>query len=170
MFIRNTKHFKISPEHALGTRIKLLLSDMITKIQTDEKLTDQEIGLLQATRLPVYKMLNVNVAYARNSTVLDVTDYADVIAADILYQYLTESLDIMLASSHTLQIPIDLTNQFREGILIARQQINEERHKTASQINVALEMIQRTQLIEQQLSGLLSVDLADTLSWANGLR
>lgn len=164
------KTITIKPEHAFINRIKKMLSSIVDKIRTDEKLTDAEIGLLQTTRLPIYKMLNVNVAYARNSTVLEASDYADVIAADILYQYLSESLDVVLASSSTLQVSADLMADFRKGVETARLQVAEERRKTVSQIHVALEMVQRTQLIEQQLSGMLSVDLADTLKWANGLR
>lgn len=146
----------ISKDKALVNQVKSLLTDMLSKIYSDEPLTEKEIGLLQTTKIPIYKMLNVNAAYSPGSPVIDVTSYAEVIATDVLYQYLTESLDVVSTSTNNLQYPSDMMEQFKHGLAEAKAQVAEQRRQNTSQINAALQMIQQTQLLEQQLSGQLS--------------
>lgn len=155
--------------HTFGNHVKTLLQGMVDKIVSDTKLSPEEIGLLQTTRLPVYKMLNVNAAYAKDTSVMDITAYSDVIASDILYQYLMENLNVVLASSSSLQFPNDIMEQFRSGIVEARNQVIALRNKTLTDVATTFDMVQKTQLIEQQLAGMLSADLAGSLTWANGL-
>ena len=78
---------------------------MTDKILTDTALTPSEIGLLQSTRLPVYKMLNVQNAFVGDKQILDIVSYADVIATDILFQYLDENLSVVHTSVSSLQYP-----------------------------------------------------------------
>ena len=66
------KTLNISPDSGLQTQVSKLLQDMTDKILTDTALTQSEIGLLQATRLPIYKMLNVQSAFIGDKQVLDI--------------------------------------------------------------------------------------------------
>jgi len=140
------------------------------KITTDTALSVEDISFLESTRLPLYKMLAVDVAYSRGNSVLNVADYADVIASDIVFQYLTDAIDTVLAASRTLQFSDEILKQFRDDVYLARTQINETRQQTNTDIQVALDMVQKTQLLEQQLAGLLSSQLASQVQWANGMR
>lgn len=164
------KAVTIATEKAFGNRIKQILINIQDKIRSDQALSASEKGLLEATRLPIYKMLNVNTAYARGSEILGVDSYSDIIASDIVYQYLISGIEEVLKGSFTLMLPQDLVNSFREGLYQARQKVIEKRNTTSSQLNVVFEMIERTQLLEKQLAGVLSADLSNTLKWAKGLR
>ncbi len=79
-------------------------------------MTSAEIGLLNATRLPLYKMLNVQAAFAGSQRVLDIQDYADVIATDILFQYLDESLSAVREASASLQYPESIMKPFMDSL------------------------------------------------------
>ncbi|MFT3742558.1 MAG: conjugal transfer protein TraH [Gammaproteobacteria bacterium] len=89
----------------------------------DTPLNQEEIGLLQATRLPIYKMLNVESAFAGNKDILDLTSYADVIATDILFQYLDENLTVVHTSVASLQYPETIMAQFEQSINQARASV-----------------------------------------------
>jgi len=163
-------HVIISADAALGQQVRQIIMDLRDKILTDTPLTDAEIGFLNATRLPLYKMLTVDVAYSRGGSVLNIADYADIIAADIVYQYLAEGIDTVLVASQQLQFPEEVLTQFKDDAQVARTQIDEERMQTSQDIQVALEMIQKTQVLEQQLAALLSSQIATQVEWANGMR
>src|ERR1700722_16261988 len=92
----------ISQSSGLQVQVANMLDDMTTKILSDTALTADEIGLLQATRLPIYKMLNLQSAFAGDKSVMDLTSYADVIATDILFQYLDENLSMVRTSVSSL--------------------------------------------------------------------
>lgn len=160
----------ISTDQALETQVANLLNDMVSKIYSDAPLTPIEIGLLNATRLPVYKMLNVQAAFSGSQSVLDIQDYADVIATDILFQYLDESLSVMTRSSAGLPYPAEMMAQFTQGINQARQSVRQTEQSVYAQVNMTSKLIQETQTMEQMLAGSLSAQLTSNLSWANNIR
>jgi conjugative transfer pilus assembly protein TraH len=160
----------ISPHNALGAQVKNLLESMVNKIYTDTALSSAEIGLLNATRLPVYKMLNVQAAFVGAKSVLDVVDYADVIATDILFQYLDESLSVIRTSSTSLPYPDAIMSPFFQGISLARASVHEAKQSAFAQVTLAAQLIQQTEALEQMLAGSLSSQLNNTLQWASTLR
>ncbi len=161
---------QISQDQALETQVANLLNDMVSKIYSDTPLTPEEIGLLNATRLPVYKMLNVQAAFSGSQSVLDIQDYADVIATDILFQYLDESLSVVRTSSASLQFPEAVMDQFMKSVDSARSNVREAEKSAYAQVNMAAQLIEQTQTLEQMLAGSLSAQLNSNLSWSNMMR
>jgi len=160
----------IAPNDALENQVNALLTDMVDKIYSDEPLTPTEIGLLNATRLPLYKMLNVQAAFAGDKQALDITDYSDVIATDILFQYLDESLAVIKTSASSLQYPQVMLSQFQQGLDAARKSVNNIQHNAYQQVTMSLQLIEQTQTIEKMLAGSLSSQLSSNLAWANNMK
>ncbi|MFT3741098.1 MAG: conjugal transfer protein TraH [Gammaproteobacteria bacterium] len=160
----------IAANSGLQSQVAKLLDSMTDKILADTPLTQEEIGLLQATRLPIYKMLNVESAFAGNKDILDLISYADVIATDILFQYLDENLTVVHTSVASLQYPETIMAQFEQSINQARASVRGAQLSAYSQIAIASQLIEQTQNIEQMLAGQLSSQLTNTLKWADGLR
>src|SRR5204863_4022425 len=98
----------ISEDKAFSARVKQILTNIINNIYNDKPLEEEEIGLLQATSLPIYKMLNVTASFQKDKAVIDVKGYADIIATDILFQYLHESLQIVRNAIKTLPYPDEI--------------------------------------------------------------
>lgn len=165
----HTTPITIDESRSLNAQVKAILQDIAQKIHDDTALTKTEIGLLQSTRLPVYKMLNVQAAFYQDPNILDVTSYSDIIALDVLFQYLNENLDIIKASSGSLQYPEDIMHKFIASLDLARDAARAEQKSAYSQITITTQLIQQTQMIEQMLAGQLSSQLSQTLSWARGM-
>lgn len=163
------KTLSIVESNSLQGQVVKILNALVDKIYLDEPLTDSEIGFLQSTRIPVYKMLNVQSAFAQDKSILDVSEYSDVIATDILFQYLSESLGIVKTSSGSLQYPSEIMAQFEDSIAKARESVRGAQRNAYSQMAISVQLIQQTQTIERMLAGQLSTELANTLSWAKGL-
>lgn len=160
----------ISTEHALKYRVKALLNDMANKIITDEALTDEEKGLLNATSIPVYKMLTVQAATTHDPTILDIEGYADVIASDMLFQYLSEALSVVHARSALLPLPEEKLVAFQKGISEAERSVRDQKQNAYQQMNMSAQLIERTQNLERMLMGQLSTHLNHTITWAQGLK
>lgn len=160
----------ISKEQAFGNRIKKILDNMVDKIIDDKPLTAEEIGVLQSTSLPVYKMLNVQAAFAKDKTILDVSSYADAIATDIIFQYLEQSLQIIRNNISASQYSDAILAELRPNIDKELDQLREAQKTAYSHMAMSIQMIQQTQVIERMLAGDLSTDLANSLSWAKGLK
>ena len=164
------KVITISSDNAFKSRVAKLLRNMAQKVVTDSPLTNEEIGLLQATSLPVYKMLSVQAAYMKDGNLPDIEQYADVIAADILYQYLHESLSIIKSSVAALPFPDAIVSEIEPNIEKQMAMLTSQRKTAYSQLAVSVQLIEQTQAIERMLAGDLSTEFASTLSWAKGLR
>lgn len=160
----------IAKDQAFGSRIKTLLDDMVDKIIDDQALTQEEIGLLQETSLPIYKMLNVQAAFAKDKKILDISSYADAIATDILFQYLEQSLQIIRNNVSASQYSDAILAELKPNIDKELDQLRESQKGAYSRMAISIQLIQQTQVIERMLAGDLSTDLANSLSWARGLK
>ncbi len=160
----------VKQKSALKNRIADLLSQISQKIIADEPLSEQEKGLIQATRIPIYKILNVQAAYQKDPNILDVESYADVIATDILFQYLQENLELVRLSSRSLQYPAEIMSQFNEGVNSALTDVRTEERNAQNKISQAFQLIEQSQVLEQMLAGQLSSQLGNSLTWARSLR
>jgi conjugative transfer pilus assembly protein TraH len=160
----------INKQNAFISQVSNILKSISSKIYSDTPLTNDEIGFLNSTRLPVYKMLNVQVAYYQDSNTLDIDGYSDVIAADILFQYLDEALNVVRVSASTLQYSDDYMDKFIAGIEEASRKIRTNRQTAYHQISSTAQLIQQTQVLEQMLNGELSTTLGNNLEWARGVK
>jgi len=160
----------VSQDMAFRSRIEKLLRSISQKIVDDTPLNAQEKSLIQTTNIPIYKILNVQAAYHKSASILDVESYADIIGSDILYQYLQENLAMIRNASHTLQYPEEIMSQFNESITVAMQSVKEQERLNAQRINLSLQLITQAQMLEQMLAGQLSVKVGNSLNWAKSLR
>jgi len=163
------QNITINEKNSIQEQVHTMLENMVNKIYSDERLSKQEIGLLQSTSLPVYKMLNVQAAYMNDRSIIDVAGYAGIIATDILFQYLKESLHVIKASSGNLQYPQEMMTNFQNGINQAVNSVRAEQRNAYSQMSIAVQLIEQTKIIEQMLAGTLSTRLNSNIEWARGV-
>jgi conjugative transfer pilus assembly protein TraH len=157
----------IDPSHAWVRRVHSTLESLVAKIYNDEEISPAEKGFLNATRLPVYKMLNVLTAYRGGSPPLNVHQYGDLIALDILYQYVLEVIDLTHHSVLELEkIQVDKSNikRFLDQLRMARERIHNRQQNAFKQMDSVLSMVEATQLIEKQLHVMLG-GVANENNW-----
>lgn len=159
----------ISASNALKGQVDGLLNSIVQKIRTNQALDAKEIGLLQSTSLPIYKLLNVQVAALKDKAIIDYNSYSQLIAVDLLFQYLHESLNLVEASARTQQLPPDLATQFQTQISTAIDRVNHLELMGIQRLQATNALISQSQALEQTLAGQLSQSLANNLAWAGGL-
>lgn len=158
----------INPDHALKVRVRKILQKMAEKFISDARVTDTEIGLIEATTLPVQKMLNVQTAFHRDEGSLDITAYTDIIAVDILFQYLNENLNIVRSSTINLQYPEEIMNRFIASIDTARRALRAEQRSVYAELTTTNSIVRQTKMIEDLLSSSFSEHLNTTMKWSKG--
>ncbi|HCU06114.1 MAG TPA: hypothetical protein DIC42_00815 [Holosporales bacterium] len=154
---------------ANGFRYKVqhTLSTLIDKIYDDTPITEVEKDFLNATRLPVYKMLNVTTAYTKGTSPLNVEQYGDLIALDILYKYLMDIIDLVHDSvTHlkSVQVEGEQIDNFLQQLKLAREKVVMRRTSAFQQMDNILSLIQSTQVIEKQLHVMLG-GVANENNW-----
>jgi conjugative transfer pilus assembly protein TraH len=167
---KTDKVINISENNAFKSRVENLLRDITKKIVTDTPITEEEQGLLKATAFPAYKILTVQAAYMKDGNLPDVEQLADVVASDVLYAYLHESLAIIKSSVAALPFPDAIIAEIEPNIDKQMAMLAAQRKTAYSQLAVSIQFIEQTQAIERMLAGDFSTQFASTLSWAKGLR
>ena len=78
-----TQTMSISSAQALKPRVRAMIESMNGKVRTNAALSTDEIGLLGATTIPLYKIISVNAAATLGGmTSNDMNDLAEVVAMD----------------------------------------------------------------------------------------
>lgn len=148
------RHITIAPEDALVPKVKAILIKIQNKIYDDEPLSKSEIAFLGSTRLPFYKILNVSTAYRRGASPIDVIDYAELGAIDILFQFLSEIIDVINESVDHIrlsQVDDSQLNKFQESLQQARKGIIQRRMGSFKQMEQVISIVRKTEHLEQHL-------------------
>jgi conjugative transfer pilus assembly protein TraH len=164
----STTAITISTDHALKNRVGKTLQKMAEKFYSDVRIDTKEIGLMEATTLPIQKMLNVQMAFYKGEGVLDISSYSDIIAVDILFQYLNENLNIVRASTVNLQYPEEIMNKFVESIDAARKALRAEQKSVYAQITTTNSIVRQAKMIEDLLSSSFSEHMNLNMKWSKG--
>ena len=163
-----TLHDTPIPESdALLRKVHSTLESLVNKIYDDTKITEEEKGFLNATRLPVYKMLNVATAYRKGAAPLDIHQYSDLIAYDILYKYVIEVIDLVqdsMGQLKSIQMDDIYVERFLKSLRDARERITVRRNSAFQQMDSVLSFVQATQVIEKQLHIMLG-NVANETNW-----
>ncbi len=144
----------LSDQHALQKRVHAILESLVQKIYEDGEPTAEEKDFLNSTRLPVFKMLNVLTAFRKGHAPLDIHQYADLIALDVLYKYVLEVIDIVhdsVTQLRAVQVDESHMERFLKQLRVARERITMRRNNAFQHMDNVLSFVQSTQLIEKQL-------------------
>lgn len=147
-------HITLSDQSALQKRVGAILESLVQKIYDDGEPTPEEKDFLNSTRLPVFKMLNVLTAFRKGQAPLDIHQYADLIALDVLYKYILEVIDIVHDSVTQLRsVQVDETHmeRFLNNLRIARERITARRNNAFQHMDNVLSFVEATQVVEKQL-------------------
>lgn len=145
---------KIDPSQSLVAKVKDILMSIQNKIYEDKPLDKQEIDFLGSTRLPFYKIINVASAYRRDQSPVQVIDYAELGAVDILFQYLSEILDVIHESvDHIRMSQVDdaQLNRFQKSLMEARARVIQRRQGSFQQMQQVIDIVRKTELLEKSL-------------------
>lgn len=160
----------IDASHGLESKVRELILDMATNIKENVEQSAVVKGLIEATQYPIMKMVSVQLAFVKDSAMMDVTRYSEAIAIDILFQYLGESLHLVKQAVNTQSYPQSLMHEFQQDLTEARKELLHVETSAHERMSRTLQMITETQTIERMLVGEFSSELSQSLSWANQLR
>lgn len=161
------KTITISSNDAFQHKVGKMLNDILGKINEDEPLNKNEIGLLNnVTVIPLYKILNVYSAYENSFALNDNAIFSEIIALNIIYKYLDDALKMVEKGSDFLDITDgDSYDKWEETIKASRTTILQRQNKGYARFNQTIAIIQNAQMIEKMLVGSLSNRLKDNLQW-----
>ncbi|WP_298193623.1 conjugal transfer protein TraH [Novosphingobium sp.] len=166
-----TQSMSVSASQALKPRVRAMIESMNGKVRSNAALTPDEIGLLGATTIPLYKIISVNAAATLGGmTANDMNDLAEIVAMDLLdalaqqyYGYASRGVGSFQNANE------EALAQWRAQIVSVRQVLD-----TYSQgMNLRLErtqhVVQRAVFLEGTLRNNLSPQMSAALRFSTSL-
>ena len=157
---------RVSDEQGFVTRVRKLLQQMINKVSQDTPLSSDEIAFLNSTPLPIYKMLSVQSAFSQTADVFNLDYYAEVIATDLLFRYLANSLQLVSESIQLVHFPEAQAERYFKQLAAVTRAVKDLQGDAYQRLANQLSLIEQTQHIEKLLAGHLSTNMLESLNWS----
>ena len=166
-----TKTVSLGANNGLKDRVEDILDSIATKIRNRQALNNTETGMLGATKIPIYKILNVASAMSDTVAASQAEKYSDIVAKDILFAYINDLLDLVVSSTAgTPYMQSDEGQHYSKGISEARQQVALLKSENFEELSRYVDLIRETQLYERMLVATMSPALAESLRYSSSLR
>ena len=154
------KEIDFSASHSWLGRVRQQLIHMQEKIVEDIELSEEEKVLLVRSRLPLYKIVNVLTAYKKGACPVDLYQVAEIVAMDLLMQFLSEAIEIVregaLQFKNEKMYGVDEINDFLEELKLVETKVRYYETRSMQLFEREFLLIQKIQLIEDQLRAELS--------------
>lgn len=166
-----TKNVSLGANNGLKDRVQVIMTSIADKIRNRQSLTTTELGLLGATKIPIYKILNVASAMSDTVAGSQADKYSDIVAKDIMFAYINDLLDMVVSSTAgTPFMKSDEGKSYMEGIAEARQQVALLKSENFEELSRYVDLIRETRLYERMLVATMSPALAESLRYTSSLR
>jgi conjugative transfer pilus assembly protein TraH len=154
----------MTEEESLLALVKKELQGVYQHIMDDSALTDSQRRLIERTSLPLLKLLTVEAAYTHRYALTVVEPLAEIVALELLETYLETSVQWMAAASQQLFLSDSEHEHFFKGIERAQRVLKRFQTKTHHEVWQRERFIQRSRLMEEQLTGRLTSSMVNVLS------
>lgn len=155
---------------ALRPRVTALIDGMVEAIRSDTAISPEQKELLQISSIPLYKILNVQAAYARGLSTDDRLTLAEIASIDLLYAILDQLVSEVGKSKATF-IAADEAKlaAWTAQINTARTTLADRQQTTQARVTAIMAIIQKTQFLENVLANSMSPGMAASLDWSRGV-
>ncbi|KHL24327.1 pilus assembly protein [Croceibacterium mercuriale] len=161
----------VSPTVALQNRVFTMIQSMDGKVRTDAALTTDEIGLLGATSVPLYKIITVNsAAKLGGMSHAEMQGLAEIVAVDMLEVIADQFHSYSSQGSASFQrADPDSLAQWRAQIAQAREIMNERGQQMNERLVRTQGVIERTLFLERTLRNSISPQMSAALSFSRSM-
>lgn len=147
--------------NSMKARVSALVDSMLAKTEFDQAPSESELRLLNSTSLPLYKIINVISAYSPAGTMIDLDLVKEVVALDLLYQFVRSQIEEVDRGMSVLKLrdPEQLES-FKKQLGEARRAIESREAKERDKREMVFRIIERTQYME----GILAQNMTGALA------
>lgn len=136
-------------------KVQSILITIQEKILMDEELSQSERDFLAASSLPLYKIVNVLTAHRHGRCPIDLINIADIVAMDMLMQFLKEGIEVIRAGCQPLraqQMYAEQIDEYVANLDRIRREIQYYETHAMQKMEKELEIMKKIEILEQQIA------------------
>ena len=146
----------LEPSSAFRFLVENKMKSMQTKALTDGTFDEEEKELLNKTRIPLLKIINIISAYKYGYAPITLVECADLVAVDMLCQYLNDIIDTLRIEAERLkekQFDTEMLDKFTVKLNELSKRVRLLEQRTQEAIQKAMLLEEKTRLLEKEIFG-----------------
>ena len=157
---------------ALKPRVYALVSDIRARMMAEQTLTSEEVGLLGATSIPLYKILIVDAAASYGNLLqADLYALSEAVATDLLETVTRKFIQQVVAAQGSFQNADDKSMaQWRAQLDAVARRLEEQSQANGARVQRAQILVERAQRIEATLRNQMAPQMSAALQFDRSLR
>ncbi len=161
----------VSSASALKTRVYNLLIDIAGRIQGNQQLTSEEIGLLGATTIPLYKIMVVNAAASFGGmNPADLSSLAEITSVDLLETVVQQFYKMVTDGQSSFQNADPMTlKQWQDQLRDVTRTLDAQVIHNSERLTRTEQILDRTMRIEGTLRNAMSPQMTAALQFEKSL-
>jgi conjugative transfer pilus assembly protein TraH len=161
----------VATSSALKTKVYNELIDIEGRIQNNQQLTTDEIGLLGATTIPLYKIMVVNSAASLGGmNTADISELAEIASVDLLETVVSQFYKMVTDGSSSFQNADPATlKQWRDQIDSVSHTIDSQVLHNSERLTRTEQILDRTVKIEGTLRNVMSPQMTAAMQFERSL-
>lgn len=152
----------LDKNESLVEKVSHEIETITQAIASDTRLTDKQIQFLNSTPIPIAKIITVNLVHHPHQTIVDLRQFSEIIALNIVVAFLNECIGLVDTSMQGLPVDSELFKEYYEGIQHAKNALREEEKRLGDSVSLLNNILAGTRDKEKLLSGKLTTQF-DTI-------
>ena len=150
------REIELNATSTIYGQVQELLHSIAQKVKDSKALTVAEKDFIAKTDFEIYKLIKIQTAFSRNAISTFVNEYTDIIAMDLLYQYLDKCITDVSQAFANNQLPEQYSTKFNNMMNTARHHLQSVRLLSSKKAMIRGEMRIRAQTMQHQLTANVS--------------
>lgn len=166
-----TKTITIAPSAAFKWQVQTMLLSITDKIRNKQPLTAQEQSFLGMVSLPVHKMMAVQVAYNKQGADAAIAQYAEVIALDMTYGWVTQVVNELQRGASNLQnVDADKLSDWNRSVAEARTSLLTKQGQVQVRATAMQAFVANVQVMESVVGSRLANRVGASIAFASNMK
>ena len=154
------REITLDAQKTIYGQVLKFLNSIEQKVKDAKALTEAEKDFIAKADFEIYKLIKIQTAFSRQVDLNFVaSEYVDLIAMDLLYQYLDKCIADVMAAFANNQLPEQYSTKFNNMISSARKRLQSVKQMSAKRAMVRGEMRLKAQTMQHQLTANLSAQV-----------
>jgi conjugative transfer pilus assembly protein TraH len=151
-------------------QVSKILKSIEDKVSNDKELDVSEKDFIAKTDFEVYRLIKLQTAFTRKVPLSFISEYSDMIALDLMYQYLDKCLGDVMQAFNNNHLPEKYSDKYMGMMRSVRQQLGSIRNLASTKSTQRSELRLFATAMQNQLTANISSQLFSKMSWNKALR
>ena len=168
--IDTKRKIRVDSDKTFYGEVRKMVKGLETKVREQQELSDAEKHFIEKIDLEIYRLVKLQTAFGKNTPMSFLEEYVELIAVEMLHQYLDNCIGDVMQSFKNNVLPREYSSKFIDMMYKAKEKIHNIKMENASRASQRREMMLRVNSMQNVLTANQSSQLMGKMNFGKNLR